>query len=175
MKKILFLLMLCLSISAQAVELDHFINPLFYKDIKPYSKVMNDLIYRIMPTSVDTNPKDTDILTSQGDCKLIDQSQTRVLFKCYSTNPNRYNYPDDWINYYLFVSTNRDTERKRCEMKVYYQSFKEIKLDYDIYSGDVDYTYHYVEADDCGVTEEVDPLKIYKFSDDLILRNNNSN
>ncbi len=46
---------------------------------------MNDLIYRITPTSVDTNPKDTDILTSQGDCKLIDQSQTRVLFKCYSS------------------------------------------------------------------------------------------
>ncbi len=50
-------------------------------------------------------------------------------------------------------------------MKVYRKDFQEIKLDYDIYSGKLTYTYHYIEADDCGKTEEMDPLKIYKFLD----------
>ncbi len=55
-------------------------------------------------------------------------------------------------------------------MKVYRKDFQELKLDYDIDSRGLGYTYHYIESDDCGETEEIDLLQGYTFPDDLILK-----
>ncbi len=154
MKKILLFLILCLSVSAQAVELDHFINPLFYQDLKTNSHGYEDVVTKITPNSILLEG-----VYSEGDCRLIDQSQTRLLYRCVRTQLNRYNYPVEIKSSKLYVLTEEDIEQKRCYVTLYYKDFEimELDLDYDPQTNDATSSGYYIESDDCGITEATNP------------------
>ncbi len=79
MKKLIFIIALSLSLSVQAVELDHFINPLFYEELHPVSKVALGLSYFLTPTSAECRKKEFEEDGCEwGSCRLIDQ--TEILY-----------------------------------------------------------------------------------------------
>ncbi len=103
MKKMLVLLMMSLFVSSCAVQLDYFINPLFYEELRPISKPLNGWSYHLTPNSaICTHPTFTGDGCEDGDCQLIDQSETKVLFECIKNHPDKIKYPNGQKQRLLF-------------------------------------------------------------------------
>ncbi len=130
MKKIFLFLILCLSISACSVRLDHFINPLFYEDLQPISKSMNGWIYHLTPTAAKcTHPEFSGDGCEDGVCQLIDQSETQVLFECLADYWDKVQYPNGRIHRLLF-KINCLNFRCSCGVTMYEHYGDTMTLDY---------------------------------------------
>ncbi len=121
MKKMLSLIVVILCVSSCAVQTDHFINPLFYEELKAVSKTTNGWSYHLTPTSTKcTHPTFSGDGCEDGICKLIDQSETKLLFECIKNHPDKIEYPNGYRRI-LYFKIYCSPDSCFCSVKMSYQ------------------------------------------------------